>query len=735
MSRREKHYTALHMSDTKTPPRRSEARDRLFASVAFEAVWERDLQSDALSWDRNPESIFGYHRDEVVNHVSWWRERVHPDDLEHVEQIASQAIQSGASNWSSEYRFRRRDGSWSWVASRCAIERDADGRARYAVGAMIDISQLKDAETRLRLFTEQIPGRACVTDRHLRIVWDAGAAFPDSPSAVGKTVPELFEQSPDRERVMEGCRRALAGQSSKLEIDDGTSAAQLALEPFRDPAGNVVGVVGIASDVTDRVRSEEQVRAGQRLLRRVLETLPVGVIVMNRAGDVVLHNPASTQIWGATIVSGEERWARSKGFRHSTGQAIAAGEWASHRALDEGQTIRDELIDIETFDGQRKTIENYAAPILDEDDVITGAVVVNEDVTERVRAEEALRNTERLLVAAEKLGRTGSWEQDLVSGQVFNTEANGRLFFGDDRSKGTRMEDYIEAVHPDDRGWVMRRREQLHGGTGPDDIEFRVVWPDGSVHWIFGRATVVRDQAGRPVRAYGTNADITERKHAEEELGRRAQQLETLSRKLIEAQEAERRAVARELHDDFGQVLTALKLNLLRLECDSSESIELVDGAIARMRDLAQALRPPLLDEIGLAEALRWHVEHEAKRAGLAFRVAIAPIGRRPPAAVEMTCFRVAQEALTNVIRHAQAHFVELEVSKAGDTLQLMVRDDGRGFDVAAARQRAIEGGSQGLLSMQERVALAGGDLEIDSAPGRGTSVRARLPLADESPA
>ncbi len=594
----------------------SEARDQLLAHVAFEAVWERDLQNDAVTWDRSLESIFGYPRDEVVNHISWWRERVHPDDLEQVEQIASQAIQSGASGWSSEYRFRRKDGSWASVASRCAIERDAEGQGCYAVGAMIDISQLKDAET---------------------------------------------------------------------------------------------------------------------LLRRVLETLPVGVIVMNRAGDVVLHNPASAHIWGVMIVSGMERWARSKGFRHGTGQAIAAGEWASHRALDEGQTTRDELIDIETFDGERRTIENYAAPILDAEGVITGAIVVNEDVTARVRAEEALRNAERLLVDAEKLGQTGSWEQDLVSGQVFNTEANGRLFFGDDRSKGTRMEDYVEAVHPDDRDWVMRRREQLHDGVGSNDIEFRVLWPDGSVHWIFGRATIVRDQAGRPLRAFGTNADVTERKRAEEELGRRAQQLEALSRKLIEAQEAERRAVARELHDDFGQVLTALKLNLHRLEYDSSDSIELVDGAITRMRDLAQTLRPPLLDELGLEEALQWHVEHEAKRAGLAFRLAIAHLGRRPPAAVEMACFRVTQEALTNVIRHAQARLVEVELSKTNGTLQLVVRDDGRGYDVPAARKRAIEGASQGLLSMQERVTLAGGDLEIDSAPGRGTSIRVRLPLAEES--
>src|SRR6266550_4490693 len=268
------------MAATK-PPTFGERRDRLLARVAFEAVWERDLRNDTLKWDENIESIFGYRRDDAVNNISWWRNRVHPDDLKQVDQVVSQAIQSGAPGWSNEYRFRRKDGSWAWVASRCAIERDGDGRALRAVGAMIDISRLKETESRLQLFTEQIPARACVTDRDLRVVWDAGAAFSDSPSAVGKTVPELFAQSPDRERVLEGCWRALAGESCMLEIDDGTAAARLQLQPFHDPAGNVTGIVGIAVDITDRVRRAAEVRAGQRLLRQVLETLPVGVVVLD----------------------------------------------------------------------------------------------------------------------------------------------------------------------------------------------------------------------------------------------------------------------------------------------------------------------------------------------------------------------------------------------------------------------------------------------------------------------
>ena len=604
----------------KKPPIFGERRDRLLARVAFEAVWEMDFQSDAVKWDETLRSTFGYRRDEESKHIRWWRERVHPDDIEQVEQRISQAIEGDAPGWSNEYRFRRKDGSWAWVASRCAIERDADGRALRAVGAMIDISRLKETESRLRLFTEQIPARACVTDRDLRVVWDAGAAFPDNPSVVGKPVAELFAQSPDRERVLDGCRRALAGESSTLEIDDGTAAAQLQLVPFRGPAGNVIGVVGIAFDITDRVRGEEQVRAGQRLLQQVLDTLPVGVIVVNRTGDILLHNPASFGIWGGMIVSGQERWERSEGFRRGSEQRIAADEWASQRALEEGQTTRDELVDIYTFDGVSKTIKNYAAPIRDPDGVITGAVVVNDDVTERVRAEEALRKTERLLIDAEKLGQTGSWEQDLGSGQIFNTETSRRLFFGDDRSKGARLEDYVAAIHPDDRDRVMASREQLLAGTGSSDIEFRVVWPDGGVHWIFGRATVVRDPAGRPLRTYGTNADITERKHAQEELARRAQQLQTLSARLLQSQDEERRRIARELHDTTAQNLAALKMDLYRAGRSAGasdpvvreaidESIALTERAIAEIRTLSYLLHPPMIEAAGLLPSLRWYAQ------------------------------------------------------------------------------------------------------------------------------
>jgi len=729
------------MAATKRPTV-GERLDRLLARVAFEAVWVRDLRNDAVKWEETLESNFGYHCDEVGNHVSWWRERVHPDDVKQVEQAASQAIESGAPGWSNEYRFRRKDGSWAWVASRCAIERDAGGRAIRAVGAMIDISRLKETESRLRLFTEQIPARACVTDRDLRVVWDAGAAFPGNPSAVGMTVPELFAQSPDRERVLDGCRRALAGESSKLQIDDGTTAAQLQLVPFRDPAGNVIGVVGIAFDITDRVRSEEQVRAGQLLLQQVLETLPVGVIVLDRRGDILRHNPAAFGIWGEMIVSGPERRAKSEGFRHDSGERIAADEWASLRAVEEGQTTRDELIDINTFDGVQKTIKNYAAPIRDADGVITGAVVVNEDVTERVRAEEALRKTERLLVDAEKLGHTGSWKQDLVGGEIINTEANQHLFFGDDLNKGTRLEDYLAVIHPDDRDRVLASRERLHAGTGPSDTEFRVVWPDGSVHWIFGRATIVRDAAGRPLRAYGTNADITERKHAQEELARRAHQLETLSARLLQSQDKERRRIARELHDTTAQNLAALRMDLSMLKrsvaaSDSSvreaidESIALTERAIAEVRTLSYLLHPPMIEAAGLVPSLRWYAQGFQERSGIAVTLDLPDELERLPMEMETAVFRIVQEALTNIQRHSGSTVVKIHLERQPQVLKLEIADRGRGLPAALRdNESMLAAAGVGIAGMRERARELGGRMDVRSGD-KGTTVTVSLPIPE----
>jgi signal transduction histidine kinase len=215
-----------------------------------------------------------------------------------------------------------------------------------------------------------------------------------------------------------------------------------------------------------------------------------------------------------------------------------------------------------------------------------------------------------------------------------------------------------------------------------------------------------------------------------------------LSQRLIETQEAERRRIARELHDEIGQSLTALKLNMQIIQQSAkasplaqqlNDSIGSIDRAVEQVRELSLDLRPSLLDDLGLVAALRWYVDREARRAGFMAEVVARPLGLRLPLELETACFRIAQEALTNVVRHAQARQVWVELRQRGTELHQVVRDDGIGFDVCAVRRR-VSDANLGLQGMQERASILGGQIDIQSVPGHGTEVHARFPLSSPRP-
>jgi signal transduction histidine kinase len=213
---------------------------------------------------------------------------------------------------------------------------------------------------------------------------------------------------------------------------------------------------------------------------------------------------------------------------------------------------------------------------------------------------------------------------------------------------------------------------------------------------------------------------------------------ENLSRRLLQTQESERQHLSRELHDEIGQVLTAVKLNLqgvqvpagaVNLDGKVTETIRLVDELLQQVRRLSLDLHPQQLDVLGLLPALRDHVHQVVQRAGLGCRfVAAATMPRLDPA-IELACFRVAQEALTNVVRHARAKTIVVELLQDAEALHLRIQDDGTGFDYAAAREGAGCEGGLGLVGMEERVTLAGGRLVCKSQPQRGTEILASFPV------
>lgn len=279
----------------------------------------------------------------------------------------------------------------------------------------------------------------------------------------------------------------------------------------------------------------------------------------------------------------------------------------------------------------------------------------------------------------------------------------------------------------------LLRRAAREGRTRDEGWRLR---KDGSRFWADVVITALRDSSGRVTGYAKVTRDRTEQRSSHGEVVRD----QALSRRLVEAEEAERRRIAGELHDRVGQNLSALNINLdivlgalgeeapMDVRVRLRDSLALVDGTLQSIENVMADLRPPLLEEYGLGAALGWYAEEFCKRTGIDIdfqdEAREKNRGLRSDAAVAL--FRIAQEALNNVAKHANARRVRITVSASGEEMAVEVGDDGAGFDPLAAEARASR---WGMTTMRERAEAVGGRVEITSAPGSGTVLRATVPF------
>ncbi len=745
--------------------RESEEKFRSFIEQSSEGMVLLDEAGRVIEWNQAQERITGIPRAEALNTPFWNVQfRLLPPEhrllrgLEAFEEALRDAFRTGQLSQPDrliEVEIQTVAGERKIIQQTSFLIKTADG---YWIGAIFrDITARKHAEETLHLQSAALNAAAnaiAITDHASHVRW-INPAFTTLTGytveeTAGKTLPELLRSGQEDSAFYAELDQAFAagrpwrGELTNRRKDGSLYIEEQIITPVRDERGEFRHMIAIKQDITARKQAEFLQEAALRALhdseerfRRALANIPDVVVIYNGELRVQYVNAPIRQLTEQPVANiigqhDEDIWPPQV-------------YQVYHPVLQEAAETR-RTCSFETKVTLAATGTHYLqitfVPLLSDTGEVRETLGILHDYTEREQAAEALRQYAERLKILHAVGRAG------LSGQLPQAIAELTL-------------DLLQQLVPYQRGtitWISTQTQEAVGITKVIDrpvdaphaapLASSIEEQPPTIHMpLFSHGKLIgtlRLQADQP--APFTAQDVEIAREAADELALAIQhtqlfeqvktgrdRMEILSRRLLDVQETERRAIARELHDEIGQALTALKIDLQILQPSVpapaveqlAESIRIVDRALQQVRDLSLDLRPPLLDDLGLPAALRWYVDRQAQRGGLIAELNVDTLRERLAPELETVCFRVVQEAVTNTIRHAHAQRLYVELIRREEHLLLTIQDDGRGFEVSNARAKS--GTSLGLRSMEERVWLSGGELEIESTPGRGTIVQARL--------
>lgn len=502
--------------------------------------------------------------------------------------------------------------------------------------------------------------------------------------------------------------------------------------PLRDETGRIRGGVAVFRDITAQKRTEEALRGSEERFRAIMENSPALIVLkdtegrylqVNRKFERVFHI-ANRDVVGKTD---EEIFplAQAASFRSNDQQVLKAG-------------IPMEFEETALHDDGVHTCLVVKFPLEDPQGQCYALCAIATDITDRKRAEfDRQRLVKDRLLLLESMGE-GMYGVDLRGRCTFINHAAARML-------GYEPEEVLERPthevfhhsRPDGSPYPKeecRVYQSFQRGLGCQ-VDDEVLWRKDGTSFPVAYSSFPIMEKDIIVGAVVTFTDITDRKRSKEELERTLDQIRTLSRRLETVREEERTRIARELHDELGVRLTCLKMDLSRV-CDSSSArsseniaamIEQVDTTIAAVQSLAAELRPGVLDDLGLVAAIEWQCRDFERRSGIRCHVECKEEDIPLDAARTTAAFRICQEALTNVLRHARATEIRVVVEKTDGHLSVEIRDNGLGIQAG----RATDARSLGLLGMRERAVAVGGSLHIEGTAGQGTLVAFRMPCED----
>ena len=502
---------------------------------------------------------------------------------------------------------------------------------------------------------------------------------------------------------------------------DGTPLwVQISAHVVPDDTGRTLYFEAFVQDVTERRLSEDALRLSEARYRALATNLPETSVFLYD------HDLRYVLVDGVTV---ESVGLSKKALEGHTIWEVLPADVCERLAPLRRAALAGEVVEFEdAYGGRIHAVQ--LLPIRDRNGEIIYGMGVAVDVTERRRAEQALRESEERLQLVTRATNDAVWDWDLVTNSVWWGEAFQTLFGYAPDEIEPGIESWHSRLHPDDRERVMTG---IHGAIDGGEIfwadEYRFRRRDGAYAEIYDRGYVIHDANRRPVRMVGSMMEISERKRTEAQLRNLAARLEAI-------REEERSRIAREIHDEVGQALTALKMDLawlgkkvpprgtpVRRKLHGMEGV--IDATVDALHRILAELRPGVLDDLGLPAAIRWLAEEFKRRTEIACAVEMTGGEPRLDGGQATAVFRILQEALTNVARHAQARRVEIRLHVLPTAFELVVTDDGRGITAA----ELTASGTLGILGMRERALTWHGRVTVHGEPARGTTVRVFMPM------
>jgi PAS domain S-box-containing protein len=508
--------------------------------------------------------------------------------------------------------------------------------------------------------------------------------------------------------------------------------------PLRDEQGNVVEWYGASIDIQERKQVEEQLRQSERQLAEAQRLARVGSWNWDLQNNVLSWSDELYRVSGVdpqAFTPAYEEFVME--FVHAEDRALVRGVIESSLKTQEPFSFYYRIL---RPDGEERVIYSRGGIVSDEHGKPVRMFGAAQDVTEHRRAEEALREAERKYHDIFEHAGEGIFQSTPDGRYIAANPALARMygFASPEELIHSRRDISLQLyVDPTRREEFKRQLEEQGVVRG---FEHEVFRKDGSRLWISVNARVVKDEQGAIQYYEGTAQDMTERKAAEERLRATTEQLRALSARVHSAKEEEGTRIAREIHDELGTALTSLRWDLESVDKVISESgdepqlqalrerieamLRLIETTISSVRRISSELRPSVLDDLGLVEAIEWQAEQFQARTGIICRCdcALENLGFSQERSTAL--FRIFQEALTNILRHAQATCVDITIKAEAGEFVLIIMDNGRGIT------ENEKSGSQslGLLGMQERAHLIGGKINISGVKGEGTVITVRVP-------